>query len=147
MSVEDVIKEVKQAAKEIIPSHINISNVAVESSNVILYTKDTDFISGNNDSVRTLAQKVRKRILVRADPSARNPIISARPKITEIIPEEADVKDIVFDEVNGDVIIESVNPGKAIGKQGSVLNQIRKEVGWNPIVIRHPPMKSQKLSG
>ena len=77
MSVEDVIKEVKQAAKEIIPSHINISNVAVESSNVILYTKDTDFISGNNDSVRTLAQKVRKRILVRADASARNPIISA----------------------------------------------------------------------
>ena len=42
---------------------------------------------------------MRKRILVRADASARNPIISARPKITEIIPEEADVKDIVFDEV------------------------------------------------
>ena len=146
MSVEDVIKEVKVAAKEIIPSHISISKIAVESSNVILYTKDTDFISGNNDSVRTLAQKVRKRIIVRADSSARSPIISAKPKISDIIPEEAEVQDIIFDEVNGDVIIEAINPGKAIGKQGSVLNEIRKQIGWNPVVIRHPPMKSQKLT-
>ena len=120
MSVEDVIKEVKQAAKEIIPSHINISKIAVESSNVILYTKDTDFISGNNDSVRSLAQKVRKRIIVRADASARKPIISSKPKISKIIPEEAEVQNVTFDEVNGDVIIEAINPGKAIGKQGSV---------------------------
>tara|TARA_B100000029_G_scaffold516435_1_gene629831 strand:- start:2425 stop:4347 length:1923 start_codon:yes stop_codon:yes gene_type:complete len=146
MSVEDVIKEVKQAAKEIIPSHINISKIAVESSNVILYTKDTDFISGNNDSVRSLAQKVRKRIIVRADASARKPIISSKPKISKIIPEEAEVQNVTFDEVNGDVIIEAINPGKAIGKQGSVLNEIRKEIGWNPVVIRHPPMKSQKLT-
>ncbi|HIM86761.1 MAG TPA: beta-CASP ribonuclease aCPSF1, partial [Candidatus Poseidoniales archaeon] len=145
MAVEDVIKLVKEVATEVIPDNITFTDVKVESSNVVLYTPNLEMFSENNEVIRTLAQKVRKRIIIKADPSVRKPIISAKQKLLEVLPEEAEVVDVKFDEINGDVIIEAVNPGRAIGKHGAVLNQVRREIGWNPIVIRSAPMESKTL--
>ena len=145
MAVEDVIKLVKEVATEVIPDNIAFTDVKVESSNVVLYTPNVEIFSENNEVIRTLAQKVRKRIIIKADPSVRKPIISAKQKLLEVLPEEAEVVEVKFDEINGDVIIEAVNPGRAIGKHGSVLNRVRREIGWNPIVIRSAPMESKTL--
>ncbi len=145
MAVEDVIKLVKKVATEVIPDSVAFTDVKVEASNVVLYTKNIEIFSDNNDLIRTLAQKVRKRIVIKADPSVRKPIIAAKQKLSEIMPEEAEVIDIKFDEINGDVIIEAKNPGRAIGKHGVVLNSVRREIGWNPIVIRSAPMESRTL--
>ena len=145
MAVEDVIKLVKEVATEVIPDNIAFTDVKVEASNVVLYTPNVEIFSENNEVIRTLAQKVRKRIIIKADPSVRKPIVSAKQKLLEVIPEEAEVVEVKFDEINGDVIIEAVNPGRAIGKHGSVLNQVRREIGWNPIVIRSAPMESKTL--
>ncbi|MFP4546389.1 MAG: beta-CASP ribonuclease aCPSF1, partial [Methanomassiliicoccales archaeon] len=37
-------------------------------------------------------------------------------------------------------------PGMVIGKHGSVLNEIKKEVGWAPKVVRAPPIPSKTVS-
>ena len=145
MAVEDVIKLVKKVATEVIPDSIAFTDVKVEASNVVLYTPNVEIFSDNNDLIRTLAQKVRKRIVIKADPSVRKPIISAKQKLEEILPEDAKVVDLRFDEVNGDVIIEAANPGRAIGKHGVVLNKVRREIGWNPVVVRSAPMESRTL--
>ncbi|MED6305668.1 MAG: beta-CASP ribonuclease aCPSF1, partial [Candidatus Thermoplasmatota archaeon] len=145
MAVEDVIKLVKEVATEVIPDNIAFTDVKVESSNVVLYTPNVEIFSENSDVIRTLAQKVRKRIIIKADPSVRKPVISAKQKLLEVLPEEAEVIEVKFDEINGDVIIEAVNPGRAIGKHGVVLNQVRREIGWNPIVVRSAPMESKTL--
>ena len=50
--------------KEILDNH-NI-NSKVEASNVVLYTPNVEIFSENNDLIRTLAQKVRKRIIIKA---------------------------------------------------------------------------------
>ena len=145
MAVEDVIKLVKEVAIEVIPDNISFTKIEVEASNVILYTPNLEIFSDNNELIRTLAQKVRKRIIIKADPSVRKTIISAKQKLIEIIPDEAEVVDVKFDEINGDVIIEAANPGRAIGKHGIVLNKVRREIGWNPVVIRSAPMESKTL--
>ena len=137
MAVEDVIKLVKEVATEVIPDNIAFTDVKVESSNVVLYTPNVEIFSENNEVIRTLAQKVRKRIIIKADPSVRKPIISAKQKLLEVIPEEAEIVEVKFDEINGDVIIEAVNPGRAIGKHGIILNQVRREIGWNPIAVSY----------
>ena len=62
MAVEDVIKLVKEVATEVIPDNIAFTDVKVESSNVVLYTPNVEIFSENNEVIRTLAQKVRKRI-------------------------------------------------------------------------------------
>ena len=145
MAVEDVIKLVKEVATEVIPDNIAFTDVKVESSNVVLYTPNLEIFSDNNDVIRKLAQKVRKRIVIKADPSVRKPIVSAKQKLMETMPEDAEVVEVKFDEINGDVIIEAVNPGRAIGKHGVILNQVRREIGWNPIVVRSAPMESKTL--
>ena len=145
MAVEDVIKLVKKVATEVIPDTITFTDVKVEASNVVLYTPNLEIFSDNNDLIRKLAQNVRKRIVIKADSSVRKPIISAKQKLKEILPEEAGVVDTRFDEINGDVILEATNPGRAIGKHGVVLNQIRREIGWNPVIVRSSPMESRTL--
>ena len=145
MAVEDVIKEVREAAQSVISDDIKFTDVRVEASNVVLYTKNVDVFAENSDVVRKLAQKVRKRIVIRADPSVRLPTKEAEEKLREVIPSEAEVGSVRFDEINGDVYIEAVNPGRAIGKFGAVLNEVRRAVGWNPIVIRDAPMESKTL--
>ena len=145
MAVEDVIKLVKKVATEVIPDSVAFTDVKVEASNVVLYTPNVEIFSDNNDLIRNLAQKVRKRIVIKADPSVRKPVIAAKQKLGELLPDEAEVVDIRFDEINGDVIIEAKNPGRAIGKHGVVLNNVRREIGWNPIVIRSAPMESRTL--
>ena len=119
MAVEDVVKLVKKVATEVIPDSVSFTDIKVEASNVVLYTPNVEIFTENNDLIRNLAQKVRKRIVIKADPSVRKPIVSAKQKLSEIIPEDAGVVEIKFDEVNGDVIIEATNPGKGYRKAGS----------------------------
>ena len=145
MAVEDVIKLVKKVATEVIPDTITFTDVKVEASNVVLYTPNLEIFSDNNDLIRKLAQNVRKRIVIKADSSVRKPIIAAKQRLTEILPDEAGIVNTRFDDINGDVILEATNPGRAIGKHGVVLNQIRREIGWNPVITRSSPMESRTL--
>ena len=67
-------------------------------------------------------------------------------RIREIIPEDAQITDIYFEDETGEVTIEAIAPGLVIGKHGSVLNEIKKEVGWAPKVVRAPPIPSKTVS-
>ena len=109
MAVEDVIKLVKKVATEVIPDTITVTDVKVEASNVVLYTPNLEIFSDNNDLIRKLAQNVRKRIVIKADSSVRKPIIAAKQKLKEILPEEAGIVDTRFDEINGDVILSLIH--------------------------------------
>ena len=99
MAVEDVIKLVKKVATEVIPDTITFTDVKVEASNVVLYTPNLEIFSDNSDLIRKLAQNVRKRIVIKADSSVRKPIISAKQKLKDILPDEAGIIDTRFDEI------------------------------------------------
>ena len=75
MAVEDVVKLVKKVATEVIPDSVSFTDIKVEASNVVLYTPNVEIFTENNDLIRNLAQKVRKRIVIKADPSVRKPIV------------------------------------------------------------------------
>ena len=51
MAVEDVIKLVKKVATEVIPDSVAFTDVKVEASNVVLYTKNIEIFSDNNDLI------------------------------------------------------------------------------------------------
>ena len=86
MAVEDVINLVKEVATEVIPDNITFTNVKVESSNVVLYTPNLENFNENNDYIRKLAQKVRKRIVIKAHIRTTvisSPIINKRKGVDE----------------------------------------------------------------
>jgi len=64
-------------------------------------------------------------------------------QIKEIVPEEAEVTNIIFDVQRSIVVIEAKKPGLVIGKGGSILEEIRRATLWTPQIQRSAAIKSQ----
>ncbi|HHI04098.1 MAG TPA: beta-CASP ribonuclease aCPSF1 [Candidatus Woesearchaeota archaeon] len=120
-----------------------ISDAVFEGANIVLYTKDKDFFLDNSGMIRDIVNKIKKRIELRPDPSITHDREQAEKEIKEIIPEEANIDQIIFDPQRSIVIIEAEKPGIAIGKQGENLKNIRKKTLWVPVIKRTPAIRSQ----
>ncbi len=134
--------EIKKKVKASIPPSVRIKNVEFEGPTLVIYVENPQELA-EADIVKKLAKELRKRIIIRPDPKSLKPKEEARQKILEIVPKEAKITNIYFDEENGEVIIEAEKPGVVIGKGGATFREIMKEVGWSPKVIRTPPVKSK----
>ena len=145
MNTEDILKEVKKLIKTIIPPSIEITNIELEGPDLAIYTKSIEEFADNNDIVKQLAQGLRRRVSIRPDPSLLIDTETAETEIRKIIPEEAQITDIYFTPDSGEVTIESLSPGLAIGKHGSTLNEIKRRIGWAPKVVRSPPIPSKTI--
>ncbi len=143
MPVEDVLKKIREEIKAVVPEDIRITDIEFEGAELVIYTKDPEKFAEQADLVKQLAKKLQKRITVRPDPSVLEDAEKAEEKIKEIIPDEAKITNIYFEPDVGEVTIEAEKPGVAIGKKGALLNEIKKEIGWTPKIIRAPPMPSK----
>ncbi len=146
MSAERILEETREQVRKIVPSQINITSIDFEGPIVVIYTKDLETFASNNDIIRQLAQGLRRRVAIRPDPTLLADPESVEKRIREIIPPEAEITDIYFEHDTGEVTIEALSPGLVIGKQGAILNEIKKEVGWAPKVVRAPPIPSKTVS-
>ncbi|MET1124804.1 MAG: beta-CASP ribonuclease aCPSF1 [Archaeoglobaceae archaeon] len=136
------LEEIKKKIQESIPKSVGVKNVEFEGPHVVIYVENPQEIA-QTDIVKRLAKELRKRIIVRPDPKSLKPPEEARELIMQIVPEEAKISNIFFDEENGEVIIEAEKPGMVIGKQGAVFREIMKSTGWSPRVMRTPPIRSK----
>ncbi|MEM3494063.1 MAG: beta-CASP ribonuclease aCPSF1 [Thermoplasmata archaeon] len=143
--LEEVVKEVRGAIRNIISAEIDVSDVTMEGPTVVVYTKDIEKFAENPEIVKQIAQTIRKRILVRPDPKVVKPPEAAEEEIRKCIPPEADIKEIFFDTETGEVTIEAGNPLKASGANGAIENQIKKITGWVPRIVRAPPIPSKTV--
>lgn len=145
MSVETILNEAREVVKSIVPSNVEISHIDLEGPIVCIYTKSLDAFAEDNDIVRQLAQGLRRRVAIRPDPSLLADPKKAEEDIRTIIPPEANITSIFFEDNTGEVTIEAVAPGLVIGKHGSLLNEIKKKIGWAPKVVRSPPIPSKTV--
>jgi KH/beta-lactamase-domain protein len=146
MGIEKILEDAREAVKKTIPSNIEVTEVDFEGPVIVIYTKNLEEFAHNNDLVRQLAQSLRRRVAIRPDPTMLANTESAEERIRNIIPEEAKITNIYFDDDTGEVTIEAISPGLVIGKHGAVLNEIKKEIGWAPKVVRAPPIPSKTVS-
>lgn len=119
-----------------------ISDAVFEGANIVLYTKDKKFLSEETDLIRSIVNKIKKRVELRPDPSITHDREKAEKEIKKIIPEDAKIDQIIFDPQRSMVIIEAEKPGVAIGKQGENLRKIKEKTLWVPIIKRTPALKS-----
>mgnify|MGYP001615994297 FL=1 len=133
---------IEEIAK-LLPKDAQISETSFEAANIILYTKSKEFFLNQHDIIRNIVGVVKKRIELRPDPSMAMDIEKAEEAIKTIIPAEAGVDNIVFDTSRSVVIIEAEKPGIAIGKQGEVLREIKRQTMWVPLIKRSPALRSQ----
>ncbi|MBI4918396.1 beta-CASP ribonuclease aCPSF1 [archaeon] len=135
--MSDIIKEILK----MLPEEV-ISDTAFEAANIVLYTKDKEFFLDNKGIVREIVQNFKKRVELRADPKMVLDSEKSEKVIKKLMPEEAGVNSIRFDVPRSIVVIEAEKPGLAIGKQGSLLREIREKTFWTPLITRTPPIRS-----
>lgn len=127
-----------EVVKAKLPSTALITDALFEGSDIVLYTKSKAFFLEGDERVRQLVSELRKRIEIRPDEAIRLKQSEAKQKVLEIVPKEAEVKDIWFEPEFGRVVIFASKPGLVIGKAGETLRTIKKETLWSPLVQRVP---------
>ncbi|MDP7610312.1 MAG: beta-CASP ribonuclease aCPSF1 [Candidatus Woesearchaeota archaeon] len=136
----DIIKEILKH----IPKG-KISEACFEGANIVLYTKDEEFFLNNTGIIKKIVDEIKKRIELRPDPAITLDLEKAEKEIKTLIPKEAGISNIIFDSQRSIVVIEAEKPGLAIGKQGSVLREIRTKTLWIPVIKRTPAIRSRLI--
>lgn len=135
--------EVSQYILEHVPKEAEVTRIEYEGPALAIYTKRPEILASQSTLIAEIVNVIRKRIVVRSDPSVRVQEADAEKIAREIIPPEAEVTDINFDPSLGEIIIEAKKPGLVIGKNGLVLQDIVSKTRWRPNVLRSPPLRSK----
>jgi len=133
----DILKIIKEDLPKV------ISDATFEGANIVLYTNDKEFLRSGDSKIKEAVNKIKKRIDLRADKSILCSESETEKTIRALVPEEAEIANIIFDVQRSIVIIEAKKPGLVIGKQGSTLSDIKKSTFWLPIVQRSPSIPSK----
>jgi KH/beta-lactamase-domain protein len=135
--------EISQYILEHVPKEAEVTRIEYEGPTLAVYTKRPEILVDQSNLIANIVNVIRKRIVIRSDPSVRLPEADAEKKAREIVSPEAEVTDINFDPSLGEIIIEAKKPGLVIGKNGTILQEIIKQTKWRPQVLRSPPLRSQ----
>ena len=123
--------------------HGGITEASFEGANIVLYTDNEKFFKNDEGKIKKIVDQIKKRIELRADQKILPTQEKTEAEIKRIVPQEAEITNIIFDFHRSIVIIEAKKPGMVIGKQGSILEEIRKTTLWIPQVQRSPAIKSK----
>lgn len=135
--------EISHYILEHVPREAEVTRVEYEGPMLSVYAKKPEVLVDQGNVIAEIVGVIRKRIVVRSDPSVRLPEAEAEKSTRELIAPEAEITDINFDPSLGELIIETKKPGLAIGRNGIVLQEIIKKTKWRPQVLRSPPIRSK----
>ena len=141
------LKEIEKKVHELVPSECQLVKVEAEGLDIVVYLKDINAFYANDQLIKRIASAIRKRILVKSDPSVLMPAEEALAVIKQTIPQEAGVSDVRFNPEFSEVNIEALKPGLVIGKGGLTLKAIIQKTMWAPVVLRTPTMPSSTIRG
>jgi hypothetical protein len=138
--------EISQHILEHVPKEAEISRIEFEGPALAVYTKKPEILVEQSYIVADIVNLIRKRIVIRSDPSVRLPEKEAERIIHEIVPADAEITNINFDPSLGEVIVEAKKPGLVIGKNGAILQEIIRGTRWRPRILRSPPIPSKIIA-
>ena len=134
--------EIRNTILQKVPTEIGITRIEFEGPRLAIYTQHPEILVEKSHIVAEIAGQIKKRIVIRSDPSVRVSELEAERTIKEILKGEAGLVQSYFDPTLGEVVLEVEKPGVAIGKGGSNLIEIVRKTRWNPNVVRSPPIPS-----
>ncbi len=133
----DILKNITDRLKG------KITEAGFEGANIVLYTDNEKFFKEGESEIKKIVNEIKKRIELRADGKILLENVKTEEEIKKIVPSDAEITSIIFDNHRSIVVIEAKKPGLVIGKQGSILNEIKEKTLWTPQVQRSPSIKSK----
>ncbi len=136
--------EIRQAILDKIPPEVGMTRIEFEGPRLAIYCQKPEILQERGHIVGEIAGVIKKRIVIRSDPSVRLPEAQAESIIKEIL-DEAGLVQAYFDPALGEVVLEVEKPGVAIGKSGSNVLEIVTRTHWSPNFVRSPPIPSMTI--
>ncbi len=133
----DILKNIKEKL------HGDVTEASFEGANIVVYTTNEKFFKEGESKIKAIVSEIKKRIELRADAKILPDQKKAEEEIRRIVPSDAEITNIIFDTHRSIVVIEAKRPGMVIGKQGSILEEVRRAILWTPQIQRSPAIKSQ----
>jgi KH/beta-lactamase-domain protein len=126
-----------------IPSDSQITFVRFEGPNIALYTKNPKFaLTELTYFLSSLSKILKKRFIIRTDPSSRLPEDQTRQAVVKLLPKDVQVSAIFCDDATGEVVLEVSKP-EAIDP--NMLVQIAQSTGWIAHTRRSPHIPSSSI--
>jgi KH/beta-lactamase-domain protein len=127
-----------------IPSDSQITFVRFEGPNIALYTKNPKFaLTELTYFLSSLSKTLKKRFIIRTDPSSRLPEDHTRQAVVKLLPKDVQVSAIFCDDATGEVVLEVSKP-EAIDP--NMLVQIAQSTGWIAHTRRSPHIPSSSIN-
>src|SRR5918998_120081 len=127
-----------------IPSESQITFVRFEGPNIALYTKNPKFaLTELTYFLSSLSKTLKKRFIIRTDPSSRLPEDQTRQAVVKLLPKDVQVSAIFCDDATGEVVLEVSKP-EAIDP--NMLIQIAQSTGWIAHTRRSPHITSSTIN-
>ncbi len=139
------VKNIVAAIIKHLPPETQITRIEFEGPEIAVYIRNPRVIVEKPDAVKSIAKELKKRIVIRTDPSIRRSKRETEELIRALVPKEAGIKEIRFDDVLGEVIVKAEKVGLVYGKGRAIYNRILVETGWRLNVVRAPSHESDTL--
>ena len=137
------LSEVKKKVAQLVPDGVDYE-VDLEAGSIAIITTKPEAFSGSGQSLTVkIAKTVKRRVVVRPHPEILADEEKVHQKVNEIIPAEAEVRNIWLDPALSEVTLECDDPAAAVGPKGIHIKNLRDEIGWLVSVDRAPAFESR----
>lgn len=127
-----------------IPPDSQITLVRFEGPNIALYTKNAKFaLTELTYYLSSLSKTLKKRFIIRTDPSVRLPEDQTRQAVAKLLPKDVSVSAVFCDDATGEVVLEVSRP-EAIDP--GMIVQIAQSTGWIAHTRRSPHIPSTSIN-
>lgn len=127
-----------------IPPDSQITLVRFEGPNIALYTKNAKFaLTELTYYLSSLSKTLKKRFIIRTDPSVRLPEDLTRQAVAKLLPKDVLVSAVFCDDATSEVVLEVSRP-EAIDP--SMIVQIAQSTGWIAHARRSPHIPSMSIN-
>ncbi len=127
-----------------IPPDSQITLVRFEGPHIALYTKNAKFaLTELTYYLSSLSKTLKKRFIIRTDPSVRLPEDQTRQAVAKLLPKDVSVSAVFCDDATGEVVLEVSRP-EAIDP--GMIVQIAHSTGWIAHTRRSPHIPSTSIN-
>jgi uncharacterized protein len=127
-----------------LPPEAQITTARFEGPSIAIYTKNPKFsLTELTYHLSSLSRSLKKRFVVRTDPSIRLPEDETRDKISNLLPKEIIVSAVFCDEATGEVVLE-VNKPEVIDAE--MVIRLAQSTGWISHTRLSPHIPSTSIS-
>jgi KH/beta-lactamase-domain protein len=135
---------IAKTVSDSIPKESQVTMAKFEGPNIALYTKNPKFsLTELTFHLSYLSKNLKKRFVIRTDPSIRLSEDKTRSVIANLLPKDVLVSAVFCDDALGEVILE-VNKPEAI--DGNMVIEIAQSTGWIAHTRRSPHIPSSSIS-